>query len=455
VKGDRVPLLQPFRALRFAPERVPALAEVLAPPYDVISDSLRDALHSRHPYNIVRLELGYDTPQEDRYARAARLLNEWRNEGWLVEDAAPAFYVYEQSFRLPEGVRLLRPKAVYYRRALFAAVRLEPLGAATIFPHERTLSAPKADRLRLLRACRANLSPVCGVLSDHRLLLDEFLDEACGNRAPLCMAEEESGDTHTLWRVDGPNACARLSSALRNETMVIADGHHRYETALAYRDERRASVSAWSPSHPVNFVLAALVSAQSEGLVILPIHRLVRGADPAPIRRLPDLLRAAFDVSVLPFAPETENTVLDELLRHIQTSSQTVFGLYAGGEHFLEARLRDTRASDRQGEPHALTRLDVVRLHALLLKGVLGVDTDSAAGQEQVTYTIRPDEAIARVRGGTHQLAVFLKGPTMEDIEAAARAGTTMPQKSTYFHPKLPTGLLLRRLDDSGATHGP
>ncbi len=427
-------LIEPFRALRYAPHLADVIADVIAPPYDVISPELQQQLHARHPANFIRLEYGQDTHDADRYAHAGATLDEWTRDGTLVRDDTPAYYVYEQTFTLPDGVDAPDARAEYRRRAVFAAVGLEPWGG-TIHPHEKTLAGPKKDRLQLMAATRANLSPVFAIASDPDRSIDKALGDAAGRGKLLYDGTDSQGQTHRLWRADGAVA-ADLRQKLDGASLTIADGHHRYETALAYRDQARADAPSACASESV---MMSIVSSQSDELIILPAYRLLSGLAPDTIASLPKrLAEGGHGVDEAPTTAGTDD--VDAMLAAVRAEAASTFGLsIAGGRSYTVAR----PASSGTGAD-----LDVAYLHERLLPEYLGVDTNEPSGQAHVRYTVSRDHALNAVRSGEAQAAVFVRGVTMAEVERVARSGGTMPQKSTYFYPKMPSGLVARRLDD-------
>jgi len=412
-----------FPAIRFDPARVD-LASVLAPPYDVISPSRQHELYDRSPYNVVRVEYGeqrqHDTPADNRYTRAARDLAAWLADGILRRDETPAAYVYSLEFE-HGGTR-------YTRQHLFVVVGLEPWDAGVVRPHEHTLAGPKSDRLELLRATRTQISPVYSL---HRGAPPP-LDAA----APLCDADAD-GAHHRLARIADRDAIAALTRTFAARPLYIADGHHRYETALAYRDECRARAASWTGEEPANFVLMALTAANDPGLLVLPTHRIVRVAPPADAL---DRLSAAFDVREV--AVDDASEALGR-----EPADETIFiavGLSRGRAHLL--RLRDRAAAERAmpaGQPEAWRRLDVSVLHHAILGPVFGIDDDALVRGDAVSYTQNAEEAVASVTGGDAACTFLLRATPVEQVLAVADAGGRMPQKSTYFYPKLPTGLVM------------
>lgn len=428
-------VIEPFRGLRYSPHLADAIADVIAPPYDVISPEMQSRLHDRHPANFIRLEYGRDANGTDRYAHARLTLDSWRRDGFLVQDDTPSYYLYEQSFTLPEGAHAPDAREVYRRRSVFASVGLEPYGAS-IFPHEKTLAGPKADRMRLIEATEANLSPVFAIVSDPTKAADHAIADLMQRSPLLYSAVDDGGQAHRVWRANGPPA-EELSHAVAGASLTIADGHHRYETALAYRDGVRATNGAVA-SRGADSVMMSLVSSQSDELIILPAFRLISGVDEDAINALPRRLGergykvAEFD--------DGDGGATARMLEEVRSSTATTFGLCLPGGRLLSV----SPGSD--AAPVTRDLLDVAYLHERLLPEFLGVDTNEPVGQSHVRYTVNQERALAAVRAGDAQLAVFVRGVTMSEVERVARSGGTMPQKSTYFYPKMPSGFVARSL---------
>ena len=433
-----MPDIRPFRALRFDPSSVGDLGLVVAPPYDVIDPEERRRLVARHPANVVRLDMPAeevgDAP-DDRYRRAARTLAAWRSDGTLRKDPHPSLYVYEQTYRVP-GTDVERTQ-----RGFFARLRLEPYGSdGGVLPHERTLSAPKEDRYKLLRATGVNTSPVVGLYDDAARSVPGLLAEVTARAAGVDLTDDD-GVRHRLWAItadgtgrDGEIARGLIAAAARGP-VTIADGHHRYETALRYRDERRMTRSC--EEDPAFDYLLMLFLEASEPLTVLPTHRIVRGAGQAAsglLGRVGEL----FDVEPISSADEL---VAETRAGALASGGKGRFGLWTrdGG-----ARLTARRAALRPELPpggDALRHLDATVLGAALER-LVGLDAEAVAGGA-VGYTKSADEAVAAVETG-HADAAFLLEPTpVASIEAVARDGDVMPQKSTYFYPKALTGLVI------------
>ena len=435
-----MPDLRPFRALRYEPSRVRDLAAVVAPPYDVIDPEMRARLVARDPANVVRLdmpveELG-DGP-DDRYRRAARTLAAWRSDGTLRKDPQPSIYVYEQRYLIP-GTERERTQ-----RGYFARLRLEPYGPDSgVLPHERTLSGPKEDRYKLLRATGVNTSPVVVLFDDISGSTEDRLAAVAGGPPDLDVRDDD-GVCHRMWSLpasgDGPASivAGSLLEAGGAAPVTIADGHHRYETALRYRDERRMSRSC-DEDPPFDYVLALMLEATRQELTVLPTHRLVRrigsGGAEQLLARAPEL----FDIEPI----ESSEAMKAALTGGDAAGGRGRFGLWtrAGGA-ILTAR-RDAFAPFLPAGGEAVRSLDVTLL-ATALDRLAGIDADAVA-DGAVGYTKSAEDAIAAVDTGSGADAAFLLEPTpVVSIEAVAREGDVMPQKSTYFYPKALTGLVI------------
>lgn len=440
-----MPQIRPFRALRYAPEIVPDLSRVIAPPYDVVSAEQRRRLVERDSNNIVRVELPVDEQgdqPDDRYRRAARLLAEWRTTGVLHRDPRPALYVYEQTYKVP-GTAVVRTS-----RGFFARLRLEPFGpGSSVLPHERTLSGPKEDRYKLLRATGVNISPVVGLYADATGRATGLVGAATAG-APVSDLVDDDGVRHRLWQLvdDGTPAgpVAELIGILGATTVTIADGHHRYETAIRYRDERRMTCS--DEADPAfDFLLMLLLETSNGTLTVLPTHRVVRGLGDAGVAQVAGQLGSLFDVQ--------DGVPADELRRAFGAAGLAAggagsFGLWTRtGGKLLIARREAFEAILPAGGA-ALRRLDVSLLAAALDR-LFGIDAAALAGGERVSYTKSADEAVgwvdARVDGA--DMAFLLEPTPVPDIAAVARDGDVMPQKSTYFYPKALTGLVINPLE--------
>jgi len=425
---------RPLRGLRFDPDVVGDIGSVLAPPFDVIGAEEQAALHQRSRYNVIRLELAQrragEPPDEERYRRAAVALEDWQAAGVLVRETDPAFYVYVQEFE--------RGGRRYRRTALLGRLRLEPWEAGIVRPHEETMRAPKEDRLQLLRHLHTNVSPVFATLRAGHAL------PAGGD--PLFDARTPDGGRHRLNAIVAPQVIEAIAAGMQAEPAYILDGHHRYETALAYRDECRARASAWTGEEPENFVLAALTTADDPGLLLLPTHRLVR-----PPSLPPDLLQRLgrfFDIEDV--TPKSyDGTALLRLLARLSAAEAagTAFGalgLEEGRLHLLKLRDAGAVRSLMPARSHIWQSLDASVFEHAVLRETLGMQPDAPGALD---YTDDAAHALREVESGRWPLAFLLNATRIDQMLAVADAGERMPAKSTYFYPKLATGLVLNVLD--------
>ena len=429
--------ISPFKAIRYNTQRQRDLSSVLAPPYDVIDQARRDLLIAGDEHNIVHIDLPHMPPSSPgspvAYAHSAELLKNWLEGNVLVRDSQRALYYYEQTFKIGS--------ASHTRKAFFCRVKLEPLGAGSVRPHEQTFSGPKEDRLALTKATRCNLSPVFALYLDR----DNEVLAALGTRSgePDCFGELD-GVRNELWAVRDSAAIDRVVELLADKEIYIADGHHRYSTALNYREFLRDSGQDIGEEHPANFVNMVLVSTADAGLVILPTHRLVRGMDddfPARLRSLSSeqfrWIESGLDASTS-----------EEFDSAIARAHPRAIGLYDPREDqlFVMVPKSEDPLDDRAGDiSESLRGLSVVILHECLLGEKIISQIAPARGPE-ISYSKDVLEAVELTRQGQYQ-AAFLLGPTtMDQLLGVVEAGQLMPHKSTFFYPKVPTGLLINPL---------
>ncbi len=421
--------ISPFAAVRYDFARAGAPRTLCCPPYDIISPAGQKALESENPYNVIRLErpLG-----EDRYRRAGETLRQWLAEGILRRDDAPAYYVYRLDFS--DGGT---PSSVH---GFFARVGVEPFENGVVLPHEETLSKDKSDRFNLMSETFCNISPVYSLYEDDNRVVDDLLAEAMG-AAPDVTLTDGDGVTHSLWAVTDPQRQAALTNAMADRRLLIADGHHRYETALAFWQERQKENPGLAVDDPMGTVLMMLVDMHHPGLVVWPTHRLVRDLAGFSPDALPDALAADFTAKTCP--------VTEDIVSVIQETPHTV-GLYTGGETVTLLTLKDPDAVRKAlpGKSEAYCSLEVSLLHALILEPHLGIDKEQLAAQTHLTYTRSLSEALDGVTGGAFQCAFLLPATPVPMIGRVADEGERMPQKSTYFYPKLITGLVIHPLSD-------
>jgi uncharacterized protein (DUF1015 family) len=416
--------VQPLRALHYEQSVVGGLADVVAPPYDVIDDDQRAALLARSPFNVVAVDLPRGDP--DPYAAAGELFESWQLQGAIVRDAEPAVWAHTQDYSGPDGRTLTR-------RGFFCRVRIEDYGPGRVRPHERTHPGPKEDRLRLTRATRANVSPIFSLYSDPSHAAWDALAPAT-EEAPWGEVTDSDGTVHRLWRVSDPQAIAAVQAAAGGAELLIADGHHRYETMQAYAQE-----IGGEGEH--RFILMCLVALEDPGLTVFPTHRLVRGLSDERQEALERALERDFDISevaVADIAPPASQAPAVLELGYINRRDGRAFRL----------RLKDQAIADAAlpGHSDAYRHLDTGVLEALVLKGALGLSDDDIAHFNGLFYARDTAEALQMVRSGEYDAAFLMRPTPVAQVRDVAAAGENMPPKSTYFFPKLLTGLLFNPL---------
>ncbi len=427
--------IRPFRGLRYDPRRVRG-DDVIAPPYDVVGAEAVAALHARSPYNASHIE----NPSGDgdaKYGNAAAMLAKWHEDGALTRDTRTAYYVYEQRARI-EGTWVTR-------RAFFARCRLHRPEEGILRPHEATIAGPRADRLALIRATRTNISPVFGMFLDPQQAARTLLTEIA-KREPAFEATDALGDRHRLWAVTAAAEVGTLTEVVAASNVTIADGHHRTHTALDYRDECAAKAGKrWTGNEPENFVLMGMIPQDDPGLVILPIHRLVQ-AKPLPAS-MADRLSALYRVERLANADEAWARVRANALG---PTTFAVLGMEGPHSvHLLTARSQEAVDNAMPvGISQPSKRLDALILTETVLTPLFGIDRTVMTRGDRVAFTESVEEAREAVEGGSCDIAFLINATRAQQITDVADAGEVMPQKTTYFYPKLATGLVYNPLED-------
>ncbi len=428
--GQRV---EPLRPLLYDRRFDGSLASVVAPPYDLIGPDRQAQLYDRSPYNVVRLELNRDA---DRYESSARLLNQWLREGVLVRAAQPAIYLYTQNFQ-HEGRTLSRAGFV-------ARLRLDEFSRGRILPHERTFPAARKDRLQLLEATRTNLSSIFGLYSGEHAELDS-LREKVSRRPPMREVTDDLRIRNELRAIDAPDEIAIIQRALDTPRVLIADGHHRYETALEYRRQRRAAAGNPPALQPYDYVMMTLVACNDPGLVILPTHRVVYRLPREAIESFSARAKELFTLEA--FADRAQ------FRQRLTEAGRGALGVALARHdalYLIQLKDRDALAARAFTEKvrQLDVSLDVSILHALVLHPIFGLDGDAIKAGGNIEYTIDAAGALDAVASGKADGAFLMNPPSIADVERVSDAGATMPEKSTYFYPKLLTGLLMNPLFD-------
>ena len=437
----------PFRAVRYAATRGRALAELLAPPYDLVSLEQRDELLHRSPHNIIHVTLGEDRAGDgaamSKYVRAGETWRAWLEQGILRRDPVPSLYPLEQSYWAPDGRNLKR-------RGFMAAVRLHEFSEGVIVPHEKTLVAPKADRLEVIKAVKANLSPIFGLYRDDAGVTARALDQASLGE-PAAETDSDDGVHQRLWRAEDPAVVRPLQELLAQQRIFIADGHHRYETALVYG----RTLDAQTPGLPSfgghHYTLMFLCPMNDPGLFLFATHRLVFGLKDFSLAPFLEKLSRWFRIETL--AEDARRPVgrawaVSKLGEHAGKS--TTFLMVSAEDGLARiATLRDDVDLSAAGLPsnETLAALDVTVLHSVVFQHMLGLSLESQEKQENVTYVRDAGEAVSRVLSSEHQLGFLLNPTPMWQVEAVGEAGETMPQKSTLFYPRLQSGLVMREVN--------
>jgi uncharacterized protein (DUF1015 family) len=430
--------ISPFRGVRYNQSLVGDLAAVACPPYDVINPQKEQALYATSPYNFIRIEQGrqtpQDTPADNKYTRAAATLNKWLDDGVVLIDPALAIYLHDHSF-------ICQGKS-YRRRGIVVRVRLEEWDSMVIRPHEGTLAGPKSDRMSLLWELKANTSPVLSLYEDSRRQVASRLDQQAEGEPIISLAS--GGESHRIWAITDPEAISAIAGSLAPKPLYIADGHHRYETALVYRREQRTLSPSLAADDPRNYVMMTLVDFNDPGLIILPPHRLLRGLPSASLDGLMAKLDLFFEVDALPLDEDRVWPQVDELLEESGKIRLVLFGLKPG--QLLVLTLRDLAAAGQMMpyfHSEAYKKLDVSVVDHVILEELLAMSSDEVS---RIDYNYDRQDAVRRVAAGEYQLAFILKPVSASIIKDIADAGDRMPRKSTYFYPKLPSGLLINRL---------
>jgi uncharacterized protein (DUF1015 family) len=426
----------PFRGTRYCPSEAGDISTLVSPPYDVIDAQMRHVLFGLSDYNIARIIKADRQDGDAPYAPAAALWRSWREAGIVGRDPAPAVYVYEQRFEVDEHR--------FVRTGIIALVRIEEAGG--VLPHETTLSGPRADRLELLRATQTQFGLVFGLYADPERRIDRLLESA-KDAAPLAHACERQKECNRLWALTDPDALRDIQAAMADKELLIADGHHRYETALAYRRDH--------PDWPAaGYRMMALVNTADEGLVILPTHRLVKGLADFDAGAFLARLRRDFDVRTYPGRGEAVREALLDALHAARSEGRHAFGLDVGdGNHYLLTLHSLESMADLPDRSETWRSLDVAILHHVILDKALGITAERLAAQAHLSYihdfAHARRAAAERVSRGEAQALLFLNPTRIDEVISVARKGERMPQKSTFFYPKVVTGLVMNCLNDS------
>lgn len=429
--------VRPLRALRYTTAQVGDLSQVIAPPYDIISPEAQARYYARNPYNVIRLEFGKEEPGDDSlnnvYTRAAATLSEWRLQGILHQEESASYYLYQQIFS-HGGQRLTRT-------SLLARVRLEAWEARVVLPHEHTLAKAKDDRLRLYRACATNLSPIMSLYRDPQGRMRRLLASYAAQ--PQVHISDEAGEEHLLQPISDPQQIALIQDFFAERQLYIADGHHRYETGLAYRNELLEQRRELHPEDAANFTLMALIDVDDPGMLVLPTHRLLFNLSSEALQALtPERLSSYFSVQSLDDEPAA---ALPTRLAQAGEQGPSLIVKTAQQTLLLTLNEAGSQRMEQSGRSEAWNQLDVAITQAIILEELVGLTAQDMTAGTYLRYTHDSDEALAAVPDSA-QAALFLNFTPLQQVCAVAEADDRMPQKSTYIYPKLITGLLMNPL---------
>jgi uncharacterized protein (DUF1015 family) len=429
----------PFKALRYDPDQV-KLEDVLTQPYDKITPEMQSKYYERSTHNLVRIILGKagetDTDAFNVYTRAAEYFHDWRSGGILKQDSDPGIYAYSQTFTVP-GTRELQE-----RRGLIALGRIHDYADSVVYRHEQTLSKPRADRLNLLRATRAHFGQIFMLYNDSGSEIDALL-KAKIEEDPDTSLLDEYETLHRVWRIHDPALIHGVQQRMLDKKLLIADGHHRYETALAYRNERRAETGNSDPNAAHEFVMMTLIPMESRGLVILPTHRIVHGLLDFDRERMLETAGQFFNIDRIDLRSETRSATT--LLSQAGDKGTAFVAVTRQGPYLLRAK-QDAIQNALREVPSLQRHLDVVQLHRIMLERVLGISEEAIRNQENIRYERDAFEAISWVSQGAN--VAFLMNPAkIDQVRDIAFGGEVLPQKSTDFYPKLLSGLAIYALE--------
>jgi uncharacterized protein (DUF1015 family) len=438
----------PFRGTRYNNQLIPDLSLVISPPYDVISKEMQDALYQRHPNNVVRLILTKDEDDDnfsDKYTRAANYLRTWRSEGILIEDHQPSLYLYEQLFKMADG----RTKT---RRGFFALVKLQDYQEGGIRAHEHTFAGPKADRFKLLKATKANLSPIFLIYNDPEKSVSSLIEERMDSTRPWASITDEDGVVHRLWVVSKKDFITAVRENMAPKELFIADGHHRYETALAYRDFMRSETGLKDGKQSFDYTMVYLSHAEQDGLVILPTHRALSRTLMADVNLKESLEELAdhFNVTSEKVDLAKDKSVAKNITDKVAKlgAKRTAFAMIeaSGKVYYLQLKenVEPAELIDSDEIPDAVKRLDVSILHQFIINRVFIGNPDFELEEDDCFY-VRDVSKLFEMLKSKKAVVGFVMNPTpMSQVLEIVAAGIKMPHKSTYFHPKLADGLVMR-----------
>ncbi len=437
----------PFRGILYNPEKITNMADIVAPPFDVISEEEQHKFHECHHQNIIRLTLGKtredDTANNNRSTRAANYFNTWLLERILVQDKTPAFYLTAHEFNLENRS--------ITRYGLIALIGLEPFERGIVLPHERTFSRIKSERLELMKACQANFSAIFSMYTDEKNEILDALKDAALTGPPVMDFTEKNDHRHKLWRITDTSVHRSVSKAMKEKKIFIADGHHRYETALNYRNWLSANSPEFNGSHPANYVMMYLCSMEDPGLVILPAHRMLNEVPPEARASIIQKAEDYFDIITIPYKGAQRTKARSRFISILKSNtSNNCIGIFMKDRPELYLLiLKPGVMAQKFGEelPESLRNIDVTVLTRLIFMEILGFDQERLDNEKLIAYSSIAEEAIDAVAAGKHDIAFILNPTKIEQVRKIAEANLIMPRKATYFYPKVITGQVMNTLN--------
>lgn len=419
--------IAPFRAISYNQEKIKDLAKVVCPPYDTISTQRQQYYHDLDPYNFIHILLGKDIPGEDKYHRASNYFKDWLKNKILIQDEKPAIYFYSQQYNLKGEKRM--------RLGFISLLYLNSF----IFGHEHTYLEPKEDRLKLLKKVKANLSPIFVLFSDRKRIIQRIYQEYVLDKKPFIDIVDDENVVQRLWRLDSPDILKQIQTKMQGENIFIADGHHRYEVACAYRDVMKRKQGGITEEEGFNYIMAYFTDAQSRGLTILPIHRMVK------LDSKPDMSTLKLKLSDYFYVEELKDNTRFFFLMEKAGGTEHVLGVYRDKKYWF-LRLKNVKILDRMisDKSHLYRTLDVSILNYIILRKILGIDLED---KERLLFSPQVHDLIEAVDKNTTYIAFFVNPVKTQQITSLALNNEKMPAKTTYFYPKVLSGLVINKFD--------
>jgi uncharacterized protein (DUF1015 family) len=438
--------IRPFRGLRYNSEKV-RLEEVITEPYDRIPPPLQEQYYQRNPHNVVRIILGNDDdlehPEKNKYQRAKIYLDEWEKEGILIREEQEALYLYEQEFQIKDESKK--------RLGLVGRVRLEEFSSRKVLPHEKTFPKHKIDRLNLLRETNTNTGQIFLLYKDDERKVSEALEKALERAVPGAEAQDENGFIHRLWIIKEKEDIQKIQEAMADKVLIIADGHHRYETSLNYKNEMLEQIKEVKGDESFHFIMMTLFRIDDPGLVILPTYRLIKGMDKLSKESLKELLSPYFDIAEIDWPDPSDITTLEKVQKRVNSESHTFAAFISLFKAFFIFRLKSEDILDqeiKEEKSRGWKRLDVAILHSLIIDRLEALTSGPFSLENNVSYIRNLEQGIEKVRDEEFQMIFLLKATLLPQIREVVEKGEVMPQKSTDFFPKLKSGLVMNPLDE-------